>query len=112
MKRRPPPRIYFIICLLLGVGFLLMCAAGYQVHSAVVGTPGFIPRTRLITRLEYLACVPTLASMALMIWWRWRDNRRERRERDGQCLSCGYDLHATPDRCPECGAVPQAKATA
>ena len=43
------------------------------------------------------AVLPTL-------WFRRRRLDRRRR-RTGACRRCGYDLRATPERCPECGTV-------
>jgi hypothetical protein len=54
--------------------------------------------------------VPILMSAVAPTLWAWRRVRKKTRFASGLCAICGYDLRATPDRCPECGAVPTAEA--
>jgi hypothetical protein len=64
------------------------------------------------TAAPYFALVAPwwpLAALTLLLpilWLSMRLGRRLRRP-DGtrRCPTCGYDLRATPDRCPECGTA-------
>jgi hypothetical protein len=45
--------------------------------------------------------------LPLLRAYHWLGQSKERyRAKRGQCIKCGYDLRATPTRCPERGAVP------
>lgn len=52
-----------------------------------------------------IACIAPL--IAFIRWF-----RSDRRLREGHCVLCGYDLRATLERCPECGAAVPEKTTA
>jgi hypothetical protein len=59
----------------------------------------------------YLFGVPLwfLALLATILPIRWVISARHRsiQGRESLCPTCGYDLRATPARCPECGAIPK-----
>jgi hypothetical protein len=55
---------------------------------------------RLVLRLWYVALLAAL----LPAYWLYRKVQRRGLEEAGRCGDCGYDLRATPGRCPECGA--------
>jgi hypothetical protein len=49
---------------------------------------------------------PVLITVPMPTYWAVRTLLQRRHSREGLCPSCGYDLRATPGRCPECGTVP------
>jgi hypothetical protein len=80
--------------------------AGFEFHTqrTSILTPG---RTCRRATLPCWFLVGLFAALPLRrarsLWKQWR-------RRAGLCATCGYDLRATPHRCPECGNVTAALA--
>jgi hypothetical protein len=79
--------------------------------------PGFFTAHYVDTRfagerydLWVLAVRPWLPMAVLLVMpaiWLHRFRKARRARRLGLCPACGYDLRASPERCPECGALPR-----
>jgi hypothetical protein len=50
-----------------------------------------------------LVILLTIALVVIVTMRSRQFRQREQWANEGRCAACGYDLRATPDRCPECG---------
>jgi hypothetical protein len=69
----------------------------------IAGVPSGDRRIYEIMLPHWVVALITATMPALWL----RKHLKERGRTDpGHCRSCGYDLRATPERCPECGTIP------
>ncbi len=89
---------------------------GYHVGSRGVqlrygniwGTLRLMPYIGFANAVPFSLNIPLwlpILGLGPIVTWNWLlVHRGRKRKKLGLCLKCGYDLRASKDRCPECGA--------
>ncbi|MGE5609814.1 MAG: hypothetical protein ACM359_11205 [Bacillota bacterium] len=100
-----PKPLYFNFFLYKGIGLGFVQKSkphlfGFQFTGQPFTGPTFIDRTRwMVLPHWFLVLVLSIPPLG----WVFRRYRVARRRKLGLCPTCGYDLRATKERCPECG---------
>ena len=92
-RRQSYPRILYLVAALVCAQACLVLVAGVLKPAGGHWWKGGILSIALV------------AIAAVILFVARRDARQIRRRKFNLCAKCGYDLRATPQKCPECGTA-------
>jgi len=102
-------RLFVNIVCLISLGTCLFTASVAVWHQAMLSErrmSGFVDIPEGPFGSDPIWFVTLATSLLPSVWlcdYLWRVRRARRLRLHWQCAKCGYDLRATPERCPECG---------